>query len=253
MIFGSSRMPSSGQFRLSITRALGDQLADGLAQLEPDSLDVQHITELEDRSGVYQLYEHRMLVYVGKADKSLQQRLRKHHDKIAGRLNVGAMSFTCLYVDEDLHAVAPERLLINRYKGEGLAAWNFNGFGSNDPGKNRDETVFEDSHFDTQHPANLNIRCPDIAAGTYTADELLKMVKSSLPYVFRYQSESFHRDIEIDVTEDAPTANSLFEAIGQGIADADSRWQITALPGYVIMYPKHGPYPSARMMYPSGK
>ncbi len=244
-------MPSSGQFRLSITRALGDQLADGLAGLEPDPLDLTHVTALDKRPGVYQLYEDGELVYVGKADTSLHHRLHKHHDKIAGRLNVGEMTFTCLYVDEDLHAVAPERLLIQRYKGKGLAAWNFNGFGSNDPGKNRDQTEFEASHFDSQHPANLHVRCFDVAAGTYRADELLKKVKQGLPYLFRYQSNALHRDIDVEVNEDEPTADYLFETLGEAITAADPRWQITALPGYVIMYPKHGPYPSARKTYPS--
>ncbi|SFA81565.1 Eco29kI restriction endonuclease [Amycolatopsis marina] len=244
-------MPSSGQFRLSITRALGDQLADGLANLEPDPLHLGYVTALEKRPGVYQLYEDDVLVYIGKAEKSLQDRLRKHHDKIAGRLNIGIITFTCLYVDEDLHAVAPETLLIKRYKKEGLASWNFNGFGSNDPGKARDETVFEDKHFDTQHPANLNLHCEGISAGTYKADRLLKELKASLPYVFRYEASPLHHELEIDVAEDDPIADHLFEDIARAIASADPSWQITALPGYVTMYRKQGRYPSARKTYPS--
>lgn len=243
-------MPSSGQFRLSITRALGDQLAEELVKLKPDPLDREHLDLLESRPGVYQLYEDGVLVYVGKADTSLPQRLAKHHAKIAGRLNLGDIGFTCLYVDEDLHAVAPERLLIHRYKDEGLAAWNFNGFGSNDPGRNRDETVFEESHFDSQHPANLDIRCVDIPAGGYQADELLKRLKQSLPYVFRYQTAAFHQELHIEVVEDEPTADHLFASLGHAIAKADGRWRIAALPGYVVMYAKPGPYPSARKIYP---
>lgn len=246
-------MSSSGQFRLSITRALGDQLAEGLAQLEADPLDLDHVTELENRPGVYQLYEDGLLVYIGKADKSLQQRLLQHHDKIAGRLNVGAMSFTCLYVDEDLHAVMPEQILIRRYKSENLASWNFNGFGSNDPGRHRDKTIFEESHFDVQHPANLNIACVDVSAGTYAVDELLKKIKGSLPYVFRYESDALHGEVQVKVVQDAPSADTLFEHVGRAVASIDPRWQITALPGYVIMYPSRASYPSARKIYPQGK
>lgn len=33
------------------------------------------------------------------------------------------------------------------------------------------------------------------------------------------------------------------------LADALPHWQITALPGYVVMYPVGGSFPSARKIY----
>jgi hypothetical protein len=170
--------------------------------------------------------------------------------KLTGRENVGAMTFVCLYVDEDLHAVAPERLLITQYRGGGQVPWNTGGFGSNDPGQRRDTTSFEADHFDSLHPARLHWVCDTIAAGRYAADELLTALKEALPYLFRYQAAAFHRDMAVEVPHDGPTADELFQAIGQAVAAYDDRWQITALPGYVIMYPSHGPYPSARKTYP---
>ncbi|WP_147133898.1 GIY-YIG nuclease family protein [Nocardia ninae] len=232
-------------------RALGDQLADGLRRLTPAPLDMTRIGKLEARPGVYQLYEGGCLVYVGKADKSLPQRLTKHYVKLTARLALGPMTFTCLYVDEDLHAVAPERLLIQRQKDQGLAQWNFNGFGSNDPGRNRDETLFESNHFDSLHPADLAHVCKGLRANVYRADLLLKQIKAVLPYLFRYESASFHRQVEVRVDHDDPTADELFAAVGIAINKADPKWRITALPGYVIMYPKPGPYPSARRQYPA--
>ncbi|MFB7717399.1 GIY-YIG nuclease family protein [Nocardia sp. NPDC056100] len=217
----------------------------------PEALDAVSIAELQPRPGVYQLYEDDVLVYVGKADNSLPQRLGKHRAKLQGRLMVGSMAFTCLYVDEDLHAVAPERLLIDRYKGNGLARWNYNGFGSNDPGKNRDETVFEEDHFDSMHPANLGIEVNGIEVGEYALAELLKRLKSLLPYVFRYQSADFHNEIRITISDRRWTADGIFETIGEALGRANPEWRITALPGYVIMYPKPGPYPSAQKQYSS--
>lgn len=244
-------MSASGEFRLSITRALADQLADGLAALDPDPLDPVYIGRVDPKPGVYQLYENGTLIYVGKAQVSepLPKRLRQHYDKLSGRLGIGTMTFTCLYVHEDMQAVSPEQLLINKYRGEGKAAWNFMGFGSKDPGKERDTTRIDAGHFDAVHPINLDFVCADITAGTYVVEDLLKLVKRELPFLFRYQSAAFHRQLEVEIVEDAPTADELFDALGAVIAHADPEWRITALPGYVIMYPKDGPYPHALRTY----
>jgi hypothetical protein len=244
-------MPASGEFRLSITRALADQLSDGLAALDPAPLDPLDIAHVDPKPGVYQLYENGTLIYVGKAQASepLPKRLRQHYDKLTGRLGVGAMTFTCLYVHEDMEAVSPEQLLITKYKGEGEAAWNFMGFGSKDPGKERDTTRIDADHFDAVHPINLDFVCPDIKAGTYIVADLLKLVKKKLPFLFRYESAPFHAQLDVKIAKNAPTANELFEALGAVIADADPKWRITALPGYVIMYPKEGPYPHALRTY----
>ena len=245
-------MSNRGEFRLSITRALGDQLATALNELSPAPLDWTHIKALARRPGVYQLYEDDSFVYVGKADSSLQDRLAEHLTKISGRLEVGAMTFCCLYVEEDLHAVAPERLLIARYKGGGQVAWNNNGFGNNDPGKERDTTDFskKPDHFDVLHPANLDWLCDDITPGSYSVAELLQALKDALPYVFRYQRSVFHKEILTRVTPGTNTADQLFRLVATAVSDVEPDWQITALPGYVIFYPRKGPYPSARRVYP---
>ncbi|MEU0481512.1 hypothetical protein ABZ260_20275 [Streptosporangium sp. NPDC006013] len=244
-------MVASAEFRLSITRALADQLVSSLASLDPEPLTIQTIAALPNRAGVYQLYVNGDMVYVGKADPSLPKRLSKHYRKLSSRLNIDIrdVGYVCLFVDEDLHAVAPERLLIHYYKTDGEAPWNFNGFGSNDPGQNRDTTIFEADHFDSQYPADLNWICDDITAGLYMMSDLLKHVKSALPYVFRYQAAAFQKDLHVVVPRDAPTADELFTLLGQTIAQAQPQWQIVALPGYAIMYPKPGPYPSARKTY----
>jgi Eco29kI restriction endonuclease len=243
-------MPESDEFRLSMTRALADQLATGLDNLTPAPLDMRRIGHLQDRPGIYQLYQDGLLVYVGKAELSLPGRLTKHYRKLSGRENVGAMTFACLYVDEDLHAVAPERLLITRYVGAGLAPWNNSGFGNNDPGKERDTTGVKDDHFDALHPARLDWPCETIGAGAYNLAQLLVYLKADLPYTFRYQRASFHADLTINVPRGPLTADELFTLIGSTVAEFDERWQITALIGYVIMYPSHGPYPQARRVYP---
>ena len=81
-------MPSSAEFRLSITRALEDQLAAALKTLSPDPLTAEGLGELEARGGVYQLYHRGTFVYVGKAEQSLPGRLGDHLRKISGRMNI---------------------------------------------------------------------------------------------------------------------------------------------------------------------
>jgi len=180
-------MSASAEFRLSITRALADQLVTSLASLSPESLTQSALEALPHRAGVYQLYLADKMVYVGKADPSLPKRLTKHFWKLSGRENVDIADtgFTCLFVDEDLHAVAPERLLIDRFKADGKAPWNFNGFGNNDPGQQRDTTMFDSEHFDMIFPAGLDWCCREIVAGEYSASNLLSQVKSQCHLVKR--------------------------------------------------------------------
>lgn len=239
-------------FRLSITQALADQLSASLAMLQPAPLTIVELSHIAPRGGVYQLFHNENLVYIGKADSNLAERLKQHHRKISGRENITVteITFTALYVDEDLSAVAPETLLINKHKVAGSLAWNFNGFGNKDPGKERDTSAVEHDHFDYLYPANLEYHCQGISEGTYSVGELLALLKKELPYIFRYEggnrakskqpSEYGERIVHVD--QNAPSAKQLFQLVAEVMPD----WQITVLPGYVIMYREKRSFPSQR-------
>ncbi|MDT9680651.1 Eco29kI family restriction endonuclease [Streptomyces sp. TRM76323] len=240
-----------GDFRLSITQALGDQLADALDGLTPAPLTEPNLAELEDRPGVYQLYRNEEFVYVGKADKSLPTRILKHLRKVSGRqgISLSEMTFTCLYVAEDFSALAPEKLLIKNYKKRGEIPWNSNGFGNNDPGKRRDETVVKENHFDALFPIDLDRTIPRIKPGTTALAKLLAHVSKVAPYIFRYEKKkmgsAYKREIQIPETE--LTVDQLFGLISGNLPE---EWQITVLPGRVIMYPDNRrTYPSAWRYY----
>ncbi len=249
-------MPSTDEFRLSITRALGDQLAAALETLEPAPLQDTELARLQPRGGVYQLYHHGEFVYVGKADTSLPDRLGRHLRKISGRVNISVddMAFTAMYVEEDLSAVAPETLLINRYRAIGGVPWNLGGFGNNDPGRERDTSRVDPRHFDALYPANLRFPCQGVTQGTHRAIDLLRDVKAALPFVFRYQDgykradaqPAIYHETTVSVPADNPPADTVFTAIAVAMPD----WRITALPGYVIMYRGQQRYASARKVYP---
>ncbi|MEW1830640.1 Eco29kI family restriction endonuclease [Streptomyces sp. NPDC088196] len=246
-------LDNHAEFKLSITKALGDQLAAALEDLTPAPLTAENIQALRPLPGVYQLHKNDELVYVGKAERSLPRRIEKHFRKISGRTNItlSEMSFTCLYVDEDFGAVAPERLLINKHRGQGEVPWNYNGFGNNDPGKRRDTTEVDAAHFDRAHPIDLEFKLAQLlsdAAGDSDVSlaSLLAAAKTSLPYVFRYESSAVFDEIQVPRPPEEITAD---EVLRLAASHLPTPWQITALPGYVIMYRKAEEYPSARRYY----
>jgi hypothetical protein len=248
-------MSSTADFRLSITRALGDQLADSIAALTPTPLVFDAVAALDPRGGVYELFYRGDLVYIGKADTSLRERLADHRRKISGRvgLSLADVAFVALYVDEDLSAVAPETLLINRHRVIGESPWNTNGFGNKDPGRERDTSAVKSSHFDALYPANLSLTCDWISAGRHRLADLLRDLKANLPYVFRYEAGNkaiskqppVYLHTEIAIAQDSPSVSEVFAAI----ADQTPGWQVTAFPGYVIMYREGRGYSSAQKIY----
>ncbi|MGW1224594.1 GIY-YIG nuclease family protein [Streptomyces sp. NPDC002530] len=246
-------LENHAEFKLSITKALGDQLAAALDDLTPAPLTSDNIRALRPLPGVYQLYKDDDLVYVGKADRSLPRRIEKHFRKISGRTNIhlSEMAFTCLYVDEDFGAVAPERLLINKHRGQGEVPWNYNGFGNNDPGKRRDTTEVDAAHFDRAYPIDLEFELSELRSDGATGDtvplaSLLSETKTSLPYVFRYEASKVFEEIQVPLPPKGVTAD---EVLRLAASHLPAPWQITALPGYVIMYRKAEEYPSARRYY----
>ena len=250
------------EFRLSITQALADQLERGLKKLKPHALTEEAISNLERRSGIYLLFhtvdEEPRRVYVGKAQQPLPTRLRNHYNKLRGRekINLGDISFTALYVANDLDAAAPERLLIRDYRDlvdpNGLA-WNVNGFGNKDPGRERDSSAIKKNHFDALYPINLDLRV-NLDPWPGTVGALLSQVKADLPYNLRFQSPGKSPAVRADYQRpiEVPAGpRSVAELMGDVVAALPPRWQVSALPGYIILYPEVRELPSARTIWRS--
>lgn len=249
----------AGDFKLSITRALADQLTDNLAKLDVGELSTTNISTIENLPGIYELYTKNGStfdrVYVGKASKSLPTRLDKHRKKLSGRQNVklDEIYFKCMYVDEDLEASAPEKMLINRYRAEGTAPWNTNGFGNNDPGRNRDKSIVKFDHFDNIYPANLSFKVhPDLSNQRHTVRDALTAVKGELPYVLRFDSSS--KDLSDSSLPALDYPITVEDFLEQTIDALPEGWHATALPGYVIIYKEQSPdYESARLIWSKNK
>lgn len=237
----------AAEFRLSITRALADQLETTLRPLKPAPLTAAHLSTVLGRPGVYTLFFNGQRVYVGKAAKSLQDRLTQHLRKLSGRtgLDPEAVRFVCVYVDEDLDAAAPEKLLIKKYRKHDSIPWNTNGFGNKDPGRNRDTSVVKAAHFDATYPIDLDHECR-LQPGVQPLAAILETAKGQLPYLLRFDSSSGARKIYQDTSVIVPggpmTARSLAHQL---IAALPAGWQLTALPGYLILYQERRRYGSA--------
>ncbi|WPB74199.1 Eco29kI family restriction endonuclease [Archangium violaceum] len=241
----------AADFKLSITKALADQLAEKLALLSKHPLTKDAISSLASRSGVYLLWHKGSRVYVGKAQQPLPTRLKNHWEKLRGRENIAIedMEFVCLYVDEDLDAAAPEKLLIKRYRAKGAAngvPWNTNGFGNKDPGRRRDRSAVQENHFDALYPVRLTLGGLQFEEGRTTAGDFLANLKEQLPYNLRFDKKSARAqrdyEVELDVPGHQLTVEQAIELVIRALPEG---WQATALPGYLILYPERAKYKSA--------
>jgi hypothetical protein len=66
----------------------------------------------------------------------------------------------------------------------GRPAWNFSGFGSNDPGRNRENQ--EPAKFDTDYPVDVDRPIDFMKPGNHKLLDVISQLKSGLPYLFRY-------------------------------------------------------------------
>lgn len=253
-------------FSLNITEAMRGQLVNSLAELTPIQLSHENLLTVDNHPGVYRLFYDGKPVYVGKADKSLPQRLNKHLNKLGGRVDqlggplLDHISFYCLSIHEDLHALAPEKMLIREFKAAREAAWNFNGFGNNDPGRERDTSLVKENHFDRTYPINLEY---ELTLGSSVKQDslygLLKALKDGAPFNIRFPDprKTNYATMERSIAEleshlyESLTVRAWLELVARFLPEG---WLITALPGYVILYPETEPtrYPSRSGSWKSG-
>lgn len=218
----------------------------------------EEIDSLPKGQGVYKLHHRGALVYVGKAD-SLRKRLGEHRHKISGRqhIDVADMGFKCLFVHPNWTTLAPEDSLIKHYRKarEGECAWNGNGFGPHDPGRERETTNKPPDGFDAQYPIRQDWKCDWIKAGEWNVAELLKAIKGELPYLLRFQTVSQgsqkphadYKDLVLNVPHDDMTARDLLRSI----AEALPGWQATAFPSHMILYKEHRSYTHGQVIWPA--
>jgi hypothetical protein len=229
------------------------QLLDGMPTGVLSSSITQQIPEVQ---GVYQLFCNGELVYIGKTDAEagLRTRLTRHSQKILHRpsLSGSVVTFKAAQILV-FTAMDLETQLINHYrKTMGAVAWNGSGFGSNDPGRKREETDKAPDGFDAVHPINIDVPGEYVPIGTAAVATVLGRLKSVLPYTLRYETlrgsngRAMRGNPHADLTATGVTIEGPLQTVRglmrQIVAALGPDWQATAFPSHVILYKERKAY-----------
>lgn len=243
------------EFEFDLPDALLKNLVAILDGIEETPLTEASVAEIPDEQGVYQLFLDEKPVYVGKtdADAGLFKRLGRHSRKIQQRKNLdpARVSFKAVRIFV-FTAVDLETDLIKHYGGVGGLDWNGSGFGSNDPGRERDTTNNKPENFDYQYP--IDIDCPLGVAlpDSGTAAEILNQLRALVPYTIRAQRKSprkYHDDLENTKVTGVAVLATARDIVAHLTTQLPAGWQTTKLLGYIIMYKESGKiYPQSEVL-----
>lgn len=255
-------MPAAGLNQVSgyrtlevdLLRAILQELTATLEGMTSATLDENVVADLvPEAQGVYQLFLGEQLVYIGKTDSEagLKKRLIRHSRKIQHRVGIraGQVGFKAvrLFV---FTAVDLEQQLIKYYKNCGASPdWNNSGFGANDPGRKRDKSALKEGHFDLSYPIDIDLMLEDdCAKDELTVSDALSWLNERVPYLIRVEKTGTrpHKDLQAAIIS-FPKAHVSARIILQAVHEVLEGWQITILPGYVIIYKERG------QEYPHGK
>lgn len=240
------------EFEFDLPAALLDSLVAEFAKMSSASLTHQHTMQVPDEQGVYQLLVGGRVVYVGKtdADSGLRGRLSKHAWTIQHRQNLKPedVQFKAARVFV-FTAMDLEKLLIRYYaQTAGEVWWNFSGFGSNDPGRNRDQTELKAAGFDAQYPIDLDHPIDIETEGGVPAARVLDALRAELPYTLRAEGEAGrirrpHPELANSIVQTFEVKPRTTREVIASVLDAlPSGWQATALPGRIILYRENREY-----------
>jgi len=218
--------------------------------METEQLRPQTTEEIADAQGVYQLFYGDALVYVGKTDAEagLRTRLARHAKKILHRPTLAeAVRFKAVRIMV-FTAIDLETQLIKHYRKltGGAVPWNGSGFGSNDPGRERETTNKKPEGFDAQHPIDIDIPGAFVPEGEMTVAAAVSRLKLALPYTLRYetlrnaagrakrgQPRAEMLATFVQIPPPPQTVRGLMHVIREALGPA---WQATVFPSHVILY-----------------
>ncbi len=241
------------ELEFDLPQALLEKLVEVFDKISSVPLNEINVGAIPEEQGVYQLYLDDELVYVGKTDAEagLRNRLYRHACKIKHRLNLEPARVTLkavrIYV---FTAMDLESELIRHYGGVKNLAWNGSGFGSNDPGRERDTTKVKATNYDALFPIDVDREVElEISEGQSAADVIVSL-KATLPYTLRFESDGKsrrpHSDFGRAILPSLPAPSTTRTILSHIVKNLPDGWHATALPGYVIVYKND------RRSFPSG-
>ena len=242
------------EFEFNLPDALLTGMISAFDGMDGASLSQEHLKGVPEAQGVYQLLLDNQIVYIGKTDSDagLSKRLTRHARTIQHRRNlkVTDVSFKAMRVFV-FTAVDLETQLIRHYRKTLTVSWNNSGFGSNDPGRNRDKTRAKPTSFDVLYPIDLDEEVKLGISGNVSIFQALQELNSKLPYALRFETSSGrsgHLDMEnraLHIPGEPTSARKLLTTI---VAALPLGWQATALAGRIILYKEHSEYPSGSVI-----
>jgi len=188
-----------GRFDFDLAAAVTDQLIAAFDVLAVGPLIGSIINQIDPEQGVYQLFLGTRLMYAGKAEVPLPKRLEEHRWNLSGRnnVNMGELGFKALVIHRNWAPSVHEDILIRHFRSQGACEWNLTGIGNHDPGRNREDTVTPEEHFDVMYPIKEDFVPEGIPArDDWKALELLIQMKESLPFIFRYEAKHYRKGSE---------------------------------------------------------
>lgn len=205
--------------------------------------------ELPDSAqGAYLLFLDDTLVYVGKTDAQagFRSRLGRHLNNVRHRKNLDPdrVMFKAVRIfvfsNFDLEAMLIEEY--TKHRGA-RPTWNYSGFGSNDPGRNREGQ--KPANFDLDYPVDIDREVSILSPGEHELMAVALALKSALPYLFRYETgdgtwRTGHADMrgkKIILPDGPLTTRTVLHLILDQLP-ADDGWRVTILPNRVILYPE---------------
>ncbi len=243
------------EFEFDLPGALLDHLVRALDEMETAPLRADSLAVVPEAQGVYQLFLYDHLVYIGKTDAEagLFKRLTRHSRKILHRIGLdpSRVGFKAIRIFV-FTAMDLETQLIKRYSAVARADWNGSGFGSNDPGRERDTQ--QPSRFDQEYPIDIDRILETDFSGAQSAAEVAGMLKSELPFTFRYQMQRSrartpHPDLTDTVVTISDGPKSAREVIAELVNQLPQGWQATALSAVLILYKEVADtYPQATVL-----
>jgi hypothetical protein len=248
------------EFELDLTAAILEQLPPFLERISATGLHPAQLGLIESEAqGAYLLYLGRDIVYVGKSDAEcgLRMRLQRHFDRIQHRvgLDPASIKFKAARIFS-FSVMDVETILIKHYQSLGKSAkWNNSGFGSNDPGRERDTQ--KPSKFDQDYPLDyrrqLNIS-EEVLRARQSVYDFLRSVKQSVPFGLRFSDNKGELKAAKFTPIDVLSATSSVERLlAEVIGILPGGWQATILRGYCILYKETKEYQGQAVVFRSPK
>ena len=249
------------EFELDIESILRAQIPEYFDQISDAPLTQSNVLALPEKAkGAYLLLHQNTVVYAGKTDarNGFRDRLLRHWGTLQHRKNlkIADISFKAVRImvfsNFDIETILIEAL---RKRDKANLRWNDSGFGSNDPGHNRESQ--EPAKFDVDYPIDMDHPLENVVqAGEYILRDLLVQAKDRLPFLLRYETDeksrtgqkvlyerhtvghADQRKVKVTVPSATPTMRELMTIAVKALPG----WRVTVFPGRVILYRDHGDY-----------